>query len=54
MGDGEVACRFTVSFLRDAAFSWWRMYALSHDDPVNGSTVWTNLTLDVLLNELEE
>jgi hypothetical protein len=30
------------------------MYALSMDDPSNGSDVWTNLTLDVLLDELEE
>lgn len=54
LGNGSAACRFAVSFLRDSAFSWWRMYALSHDDPANGTDVWTNLTLDVLLNEIEE
>lgn len=43
-----------MSFLRDSAFSWWRMYALSMEDASNGIDVWTNLTLDVLLDEIEE
>ena len=42
-----------MSLLHDDAFAWWRMYAMTHEDPANGSDVWTNLTLDVLLSDIE-
>jgi hypothetical protein len=36
LGNGEKACRVAVSLLHDDAFAWWRMYAMTHDDPANG------------------
>lgn len=30
LGNYENACRFVVSYLKGAALTWWRMYAVEH------------------------
>ena len=40
------ACRFLVSYLKDDALTWWRMYSGDSTD------IFDNITLDVLLDEL--
>ena len=48
LGNGAKASRFLVSYLRDDALTWWRSYS---DDSLD---IFEDLTLDVLLGELEE
>ena len=46
LGNEGKACRFFVSYLRDDALTWWRMF--SNDS----MEVFDDLTLDVLISEL--
>lgn len=47
LGDGPAACRFLVTYLKGDALTWWRSFSR------DSLTVFTNLTLDVLLDELK-
>lgn len=46
LGSEGKACRFLVSYLKDDALTWWRMYSGDSTD------IFDNITLDVLLDEL--
>ena len=46
LGSEGKACRFLVSYLRDDALTWWRMYSGDSLD------IFDNITLDVLFDEL--
>ena len=47
MGIDQTACRFAVSYLKGDALTWWRSYSR------DSTSVFTSLTLDVLLDELK-
>lgn len=41
-----------MSYLKGAALTWWRMYAVEHV-PTGSTSVFDNLDLDTLFDELE-
>ena len=51
LGNSSTACRFVVSYLKGAALTWWRMYAVEHI-PTGSTSVFDNLDLDTLFDEL--
>lgn len=52
LGVDSKACRFVVSYLKGAALTWWRMYAIEHVQ-TGTTSVFDTLDLDTLFDELE-
>ncbi len=48
LGDGDRACRFLVSYLRDDALTWWRSYSR------DSLQVFDHVTLDDVMDGLRD